>query len=267
MFDKVLFPLGLNESRLQVTRLADILSRFSAREVLLFHADSGSGKGARVRARLQSYQKLLESYPFHTDIHHAPGADARTIIHTAETHGMNSICFSWKRKAPIQRLLLGSTTQDVVRQSPLPVFVYKKSGDSGHKSLSAILYATTLKQDDSSRLTSRNLKAGSLILLHVGTRAPDPRAEAEREQQVQDQLNDLQQQCQSAFHQVKTISAVGRPSRRILQHAKAESADMIILGKHEAASPLLKMLGSTAEQVAHRSRCSILILPPAGGVV
>jgi nucleotide-binding universal stress UspA family protein len=53
----------------------------------------------------------------------------------------------------------------------------------------------------------------------------------------------------------------GSPEKAIPRQAQREGADLVIIGKHRDGSTRRKVLGSVAENIVHRARCSVLVIP------
>jgi nucleotide-binding universal stress UspA family protein len=63
--------------------------------------------------------------------------------------------------------------------------------------------------------------------------------------------------------QIHLEVAMGNPADEIVQVAVDNSADLILLGTHGRTGVAKLVLGSVAEQVLHRSPCSVFIARPA----
>lgn len=267
MFTKVLFPVNFREKKKQVINLVDFLSNFETEEIVLLHVQSsGVSSKEHTRKKLDKIKSLLHDYPFKISTEIAQGHDATEIVRRAEANSIDFICFTWKRKSPIQRVLLGSTTKDVIRLSRIPVFVYKNISilSSSDNTLNRVLYATDFEQTDNDiipYLKTNTLRANELLILHVGMRAPDMEAEKYRQSRIEKKLNELKSECRETFTEVKTISKVGNSRKEIVRQARKNSADLILLGKHDAPTRFSRILGTNAEYVSHHSNCSLLIIP------
>jgi nucleotide-binding universal stress UspA family protein len=130
--------------------------------------------------------------------------------------------------------------------------------------LENIMYATAFQAIDDDVihfLSDKAMNAKKLVLLHVGERAPDPRAEERRRRQVQDNLDRLAGECSLQYGRIETISVLGKPSRQIVRQARSREIDLIVIGKLDNPDSFGSMMGSTAEQLVHRSPCSLLVIP------
>jgi len=266
VFETALLPLHLQESAQRVDALVRMLRSFGTARIVLLHVvSSGLGNVRHARSRLEAARQRMASEWYETDWVVRSGSPALEITRAADEREAQVIAIPWKRKNVLQRTLLGSVSQDVVRLSSLPVFVHKTQTVSGRSDvLDTILYATTFDATHErikDYLRHEHLAASHLHVLHVGARAPDPEAEHTRRQEVFAELNRFQALCEACFDTVKSHTTVGKPKPKILQFARQVGADLIVIGKHSQPRPLDNLLGSTAEAITHRSRCSVLIVP------
>lgn len=268
MFKTALLPVSFREPEWLIHSLGQYLRNFGTQRIVLVHVvASGLQNERRSRERLEKTSRALSAESYEISCLVRTGSPALEICTVARQEAVNFICIPWKRKDFLQRTLLGSTTEDLVRLANLPVFVYKFRAESGSPNeLDDILYATSFDPSHEriiEYLRSDKLKAGTLHVLHAGSRAPDPDAERKRLDDVVNEFTDFKKQCERCFDDIELITAVGNPKREILRAARQVDAELIVLGKHGEAKALDKLLGSTAETVTHKSRCSVLIVPAA----
>lgn len=266
MFETVLLPLNFHEPMWRLRSLVRFLRNFGTRRILLVHVvSSGLEAGGRVRGRLDKVREGLGADSFEIECIVRSGSPALEVVRTASERDAQFVSIPWKKKDFLQRTLLGSVTEDVVRLSDLPVFVYKTWADDGPPdSLANILYATTFDPTHEriiDYLRYEHLNARTLHVLNVGERAPDPEAERKRREGVFAELKRFKSQCGGCFDTVKSITTVGTPKREILRAARRVGANLIVMGKHGAGKPLENLLGSTAETLTHRAKCSVFIVP------
>lgn len=270
-FKGVLLPVSFHESMKRLQDLARFLRKFGTTRVVLLHVvSSGLARSSQTTERMERIRNEVGPLFEETETIVGQGSPALEICRVAEERQTRFIALPWKRKDFLQRTLLGSTTQDVVRLSTLPVFVYKgevsgkKPGD-----LRRILYAVNFDQSHRrilEYLRTRELTATDLYAVHVGERAPDPVTEQARREGVFNRLNELLGECADWFHTLEPVSLVGNPKRELLKAAKRNRADVIIMGKFSHGGALEKLVGSTAETVTRKARCSVLIVPARGSL-
>ncbi|MES1171714.1 MAG: universal stress protein [Bacteroidota bacterium] len=62
----------------------------------------------------------------------------------------------------------------------------------------------------------------------------------------------------------QVASMEGRASDEIVAHATKIGADLIVMGSHGRSGLRRALLGSVAEQVLHKVKCPVLVVPAAG---
>lgn len=266
MLEKAIIPLNLHESLQQVTEMCKFLNNIGTTSIFLLHVGSNRGRaGARRRSQLKQFGEHIEKEGLETDIALRPGSLLTELFQASQEIEADFISMPFKKKNWISRAILGSHVKDVIRQSEVPVFVYKtprriQQTDEAFR----MLYAVSLKGKDDSVLPyvrANRFQADEIIFLHVGSRAPDPVVEQKREEQIQLELETFRSQCGLAEEQVTNISLLGIPRNKIIWTARRMHADIILLGKADTESGMGPVLGSTAEEVSYNAPCSVLIIP------
>ncbi len=59
---------------------------------------------------------------------------------------------------------------------------------------------------------------------------------------------------------IKTVTEIGRPARTILQYARDNNIDQLVIGSHGRSGINRALLGSVAETVARRARVPVTIV-------
>ena len=266
MFDHALFPLSFNETTSRIDEMLSYLSFFGTRNIALLHVvEFGVAAAGRAEGRLRRVADRAAARGFEPRVLVRNGAAANEIVRVAEEEEADFIVFSWKRKTWIQRSVLGSTTKDVIRLADLPVFVHKHRRPAPDDEGMTVLYATDFKATDAAvgpYLCSPGLSGHRLQLIHVGARAPDPAAERTRLSEVESSLARLAHEFSDNFDETGETAAVGNPRRKIVREVRRIGADVVVVGKSDAPAGLGAVLGSTAEELPHSARCSVLIIPP-----
>jgi nucleotide-binding universal stress UspA family protein len=62
--------------------------------------------------------------------------------------------------------------------------------------------------------------------------------------------------------QVEIATAIGEPAHEILAFAKAQNADLLVLGTHGRTGIQHALMGSVAERVVRRASCPVLTVRP-----
>jgi nucleotide-binding universal stress UspA family protein len=111
-------------------------------ELLVLHIDNpvSGDRGTMLKEHLHHfsrYSDVLSEYGCHVRFAVEYGSPAEAIITFARAHGTDMIVLGSHGANSIGRLLVGSTTEKVMRQAPCPVLVLKspesaKSGAKAH---------------------------------------------------------------------------------------------------------------------------------------
>lgn len=82
------------------------------------------------------------------------------------------------------------------------------------------------------------------------------------ESSAQKQLDALGSRHGSEGVTVKTAKIPGTPFYEIIQYAKRENCDLIVLGSHGHGPLKHMLLGSVAEKVVRKAKCPVLVVQP-----
>lgn len=263
MLKNFLFPLHTGIPDSKIISMAEFIRFFEPEKVYIILV--ASGNSLRHRQWLDRIeQEMLEiGLPVESLLRY--GHVPSQIVNTARMT-QSIICFLKKWKNPLKKALAGSVVSDVVRMSEEPVLIYKKPLTSqADQILDSIMYATNFKHSTKTctrYIQHKAFKAKRLILLHVGKRAPDPKAEKKRLETVHANLDQLVSECQNGFETIEKREVVGLGvARKILGHARKNEVHLLLIGKIDTRGFFSHFTGGTTEAVYNRAPCSVLIIP------
>jgi len=75
-------------------------------------------------------------------------------------------------------------------------------------------------------------------------------------------LSQMREEIEEMLPSVMTCSANGVPAKKVVDFAKKEEADLIVMGTHGRKGLRRLLSGSTAEDVARTGFCPVLIVRP-----
>jgi len=182
-----------------------------------------------------------------------------------------------------ERLFLGSTTERLLRKSPVPVLTVSRqeSADPATaglpRALHRIVYATDFSphSDSGLRAAAELARAAraELVILHVlqnfdigyfGKARSIILYSASQidswRQQALDSLEDAVASVRDSVD-VKSVMASGTPAQVILRVAADRDADLIVINLHGKGFLDRALLGSTAERVIRMSPIPVLAIP------
>ena len=206
-------------------------------------------------------------------------ADVRRAIVTAvESDDADLLVIGTHGRGGVERFMLGSTSDKVVRQAGCPVLVVPSHAeappngrfrrilcgiDFSPPSLRAFRYALHLARPD-----------GEVLLLHAIEMPPELRerqvaaafdVEAVRtaaEKAAQQRLEALFPGADAPPVPIASQVVEGRAHRQILDVARQECADLIVLGTRGRGAVDRWLFGSNTQAVLHDAPCAVLTVRP-----
>jgi nucleotide-binding universal stress UspA family protein len=274
-------------------RAAQFGLEFAARlnaSLVLFHATTNPDSSA-AQTMLQAWEERgsdanvrLETLLAHSD--DAP----RAIVDAAQVRGADLIVMGTHAREGLPRLLLGSVAERVLHLTPLPIMLLRDTADPSSKTG----FKHLLIPLDGSATSNLALETGidlarrlgsSLTLLHVVPEPPLPTGDfigagyAVIDWQAQQNaakrdgehiLADAATRCGALEMRTRLLEAqqleVGRRDAAtvILEVAREEHSDLIVMGTHARRGLDRLLLGSVAERVAHHADVPVLLLRAIG---
>ncbi|MCS6304787.1 MAG: universal stress protein [Nitrospira sp.] len=218
----------------------------------------------------------------------ATGIPSEEVLTVARTQGAELIVVGTRGKTGLEHIVLGSTAERIIRRAPCPVLTVPMDAQRADGNSTTEKPSTTPKRmlvpvdfSDCSldafeyaALIAQRSKV-SLNLLHVlepvsyGLDFTLPHW-AQRESSktaLTERLSDLASALTSAGLASDVLISGGLPADSILDTARAQSVDVIVMGTHGRRGLSHVLFGSVAESVVRRSSCPVLTvrsptLPP-----
>jgi nucleotide-binding universal stress UspA family protein len=199
------------------------------------------------------------------------GSSSDCILSFAETENIELIVMGTHGRRGFDRLVLGSTTDRVMRKAACPVLVISKAchsfiaadleGRHAHR-LRRILYCTDFSKN-SERALSYAISAtaeydAELTLLHVVEHVPHSFKKDELVVSCAGELDklvaaDIRKNCK-----IKMAVRVGKPYEQIVRHAVEEQIDMVAMAARGAEALDRAVFGSTTYRVIQLGPCPVL---------
>jgi nucleotide-binding universal stress UspA family protein len=188
------------------------------------------------------------------------GAAGNAIINYAKAHEIDAIVMGTRGTGGLERLVLGSTADEVLRGSELPTIVVQALEDAAAPAFKRLLVASDDSAPSASALAfALELAAGqggSLVLCHaLASGAP-----AEQRASAQALLDAGVAQARSRSIEAETCIFDGDPAEQIIAAAQTHHADAIALGTHGRSGFARLFEGSVAEAVVRRSPLPVIVL-------
>lgn len=198
------------------------------------------------------------------------------LLLEAEAYGAELIVMGTHGRSGVQRLVLGSVTEKILRRAGCPVLTVPPGAlvapvaldlpktilcpvDFSEASLRGIEYALSLAQESDARV----------ILMHVVDWAAETWAAgthgaaladytAARKAESERLLADAIPVPARDWCTPEIVLAEGKPWREVLRVAKAEQADLIVMGVLGRGAVDLTLFGSTTHHVVREAPCPVL---------
>jgi nucleotide-binding universal stress UspA family protein len=173
-----------------------------------------------------------------------------------------------------ERWFMGSTTEKLLRRSPVPVLAIRGTGethaaappfrhilvttDFSSGTSDALAYAFSLARDNQSKVT----------LLHVVHLVAADLSANYRDKATELYYKDLEALVPPEARklcEVATRVESGIPYRVILQLLESEKVDLLVMNIHGKGMLDRALLGSTADRVVRGAPCPVLMVPPMKG--
>ena len=191
------------------------------------------------------------------------------ILSFVQKENIEIIVMGTHGRRGFDRMVLGSTTDRVLRKAACPVLVVSNTsrqalsiGPDGRHRLSRILYCTDFSNNsERARGYAISLAAeygAELTLLHVAQNAPDlARAEAIIAGHTQG-LDKLVSGAERESLKVKSVVRFGKPYEEIVRQAAEAQASLIILTARGGDAVDRAVFGSTTYRVIQLGPCPVL---------
>lgn len=207
------------------------------------------------------------------------------ILESASGWQADLVAVGARGHGSIERFLLGSVSRAVLHGAHLPVLIVRGSPPEDgslralacHHPASAAAVAASLNSLHWPAKTqgrvigvSESLLAGPLPgWLEKRKRDPDTAAIAEAWQQEHDsevealtgELQQFQTDLPAGFRGQPPIVVEGNPGERILEQARTDHTDLIVIGRTPTDAFTRWLLGSTSEAVLAHAAASVLVVP------
>ena len=296
-FKKILVPVDFSEpSKKAVTYGLTLASRFDAVLIIAHIVPESSALSYAFPTETSRVEREQEEEARHAIENLLPPAYAdkfyvqkvvktgtieRELLGIVTNEAVDLIVMGSHGRRSVARWFLGSVTERMLREFPVPVLTVSHVNTEKHEigsiSLKRVLYATDLDEASSTGLKyavefARGTGA-QLTVLHVVDDldrmlwGPSLIARLENErtklvQEMKKRLDDLvAQERSSRGGEIEALVAEGKPFEKIIEFAQQRGTDLIILNLQSKSMLERAFLGSTAERVIRLARIPVLSIP------
>ena len=221
--------------------------------------------------RLQRFVKEYSTGGVQPQLVIHQGNAPRCILSVAQKENMEVIVMGTHGRRGFDRLVLGSTTDRIIRKAACPVLVVSDSshnalgtGPDGRHRLSRILYCTDFSNNsERARSYAISLAAeygAELVLLHV---AESPSHVARAEEIIVEHTHELDKLVSETERQNLTVRSVirfGKPYEEIVRYAIEAQASVIVMTARGGDAVDRAIFGSTTYRVIQLGPCPVLAI-------
>jgi nucleotide-binding universal stress UspA family protein len=216
------------------------------------------GSGLKVRIRLED------------------GGPAERILAVANEEQADVVIVGTHGRAGLERAILGSVADRLVRQAPCPVLTVQPTlGDKPGGKIRRICYATDFSPTARAAwpwvVSLASAADAEIDLAHVTfSPVPDRHLSAEALGRMAHTLHEQGRLEAQRFLErspfpggrINVCLLHGDPGEQIVHQAQAQSADLIVMGTHGWSGLVRWMLGSVAHHVIQTAPCPVLTVAP-----
>ena len=236
------------------------------------------------------FEQLLADTTAFAETERAPGAAISAVLREGHTAGeileqasvmaADLLVIGTHGRSGLERLLLGSVAEKVLRRARCPVLTVPTHGPDAVPA-GPVLYRRILCPVDFSDASSHALKYaismaqeadGQLTVLHVAAHEfeYDPDIEYDKGMSIGDFLKQREQALRRRLHEavagapeccrVESLMTHGKPWREVLRIAAERHSDLIVMGVQGRGAADLLLFGSTTQHVVREACCPVLTL-------
>jgi nucleotide-binding universal stress UspA family protein len=282
MFAKVLFPVIMTEHTEQIVNCVGGLAKNGVKEVLLFHVISISEEMNSNTSRkydeeiLKKWKILLEETGMKVSYKIVTGIPWIEILDTAEKGKFSFIMIGSHGSSFLDRVLIGSVTENVVHHSSRPIFIYKLKKEMGKKEgffcedvFSRILYVTDFSETSEKcipYIQKMMIKTKQkLTILHVQDMRNLKHVAPEKIEEFNkldlERLDGLRKKFSAfGFKNVMSLLSTGYSISEILNYARTEEATIIVLGRKGKSNIKEMLMGGVAQTIVHKSEVPVFLV-------
>ncbi len=252
---------------------------FHAYDAMVMAASEASGirfydyaaAGRAEISQLEPYAERARAEGVHCEIIVRPGLPADQILALLEVRHVDRIVMGTHSPGPIGKLLVGSVAEAIVRTSKTPVFVAGPDVlDGRYRSYATRTVLCAVRMSEASETVAAfgaevaTQHKARLILLHVIK--PQERAAVLGTRTIDELEGDLLALVPNKLRsrvRVQAIVVPGDPTEELLYQARAQQADLLVLGAQGASTfAAVSRQGVVYKALAH-SHCPVITLSPA----
>lgn len=215
---------------------------------------------------LSEIKKIADEEDVHIKQTIGEGSPCETIVDAAQEGEYDLIVMGRRGLRRMERALIGSVTARVIGYSPRDILVMPRDATIGWKNI-------ILPTDGSKYSNAASEKAidfaksygGELLIVSVVDVPPEFYAEApqvvdDKTKKAKEFVADIKKKAEASGIKASTYVGEGKAHKVIIDFARDEKADIIVMGSHGKTGIKRLLMGSVTEGVIGHSSCPVLVV-------
>ncbi|MEF8787172.1 MAG: universal stress protein [Haloarculaceae archaeon] len=202
------------------------------------------------------------------------GMPSEAILEYVQDNDIDLVVMGTHGRTGVRRFVLGSVTEHVLRESPVPVLATGAADeeptlpyrnvlvptDGSDCATAAVDHALSIASVCDATLHALNVIDESVIVGSPGGVLPANYLDS-LEQMGEEATDALAERAREQGVDVETAVERGRPGDGIRVYASDHDVDLVVMGTHGRSGMERFLLGSTTEQVIRTGTCPVLAVP------
>ena len=280
MYDRILFPTDGSDTAERALDLAVAVADAHDAELhVLYVADTNQPSLSRIQGQVVDAlegegQRIVDEagsrarnagVDVTTDV--IQGGPSRTILDYVDDRGVDFVVMGTRGEHDVERLLLGSVTERVVRSAPVPVLAVPPDSDRTYPPESVLVGTDGSDGSDAALGEGIDLASDAGATLHVvsvledsllGIDVRSAAAADERERRDENLLATARQRAEDAGVAVETAIEEGGVVDSLNDYAADNGVDLVVVGTHGRTGIDRRLLGSVTEDLLRTADVPVL---------
>lgn len=282
---RILCPTDFSELATFALRYAAELARCSNAQLLVMHADPFLPPPYLTAGEIEEWLQALErakAATRHYLVEHVRSvvgtqrdvesllvedSPARAILETARRREADLIVMGTHGRSGLSRVMLGSVTERVLRESDRPVLTIRYKADVSSGSpvsirhlLCPVNYTPIARKALQHAVSLAQCFGAELTVVHV---LEDEAPKASDREALARLCEWVPEDARSHCH-VKELVRRGDAAEQIIETARALGSDLIVLGAQHKRFFDTTVIGTTTVRVTRHAPCPVLVIPSRG---
>ena len=202
------------------------------------------------------------------------GAPSKVILSYIDEHDVDLVVMGTHGRTGLRRFVLGSVTEHVLRESPVPVLAARATDepptlpyrnvlvptDGSDCATGAVQHARSIASACDATLHALNVVDDAAIMGSPGGALPSGYLE-NLESLGEEATETLAANAKQEGVEVETAVERGRPGEGIEAYTEDHDIDLVVMGTHGRSGVERFLLGSTTEEVIRNGKSPVLAVP------